>query len=192
MVNLPNWYAQAHPHEDWAETFAVWLRSSYNWGKRYKGWKALKKLQYVDELMQEIGHKTPRLRNKQTPYAISKMNYTLAEYYEDKVDRYGMETPEFFDFDLRKLFTEKTNNPRGMKASRYIRRIRRPLVDIVARWTGEYKYRINEAASEMIRRCDEMDLRLPDDNQDMLPEMSACLTMVVMNNLHNDGFHLSL
>ncbi|NOX42798.1 MAG: hypothetical protein GXP19_03565, partial [Gammaproteobacteria bacterium] len=35
--NLPHWYAQSHPHEDWAETFSVWLKPNSNWKKFYQG-----------------------------------------------------------------------------------------------------------------------------------------------------------
>ena len=52
--HLPNWYAQAHPDEDFAETFAVWLSAPpEEWRSRYHGWKALEKLEYVHALMQE-------------------------------------------------------------------------------------------------------------------------------------------
>ena len=54
VQHLPLWYAQSHPDEDFAETFAVWLTPRSNWRRRYAGWPALKKLEYVDELMAEI------------------------------------------------------------------------------------------------------------------------------------------
>ena len=59
VQHLRLWYAQSHPDEDFAETFAVWLTPRSNWRKRYEGWPALKKLQYVDELMAEIAGRNP-------------------------------------------------------------------------------------------------------------------------------------
>ena len=44
VQHLRLWYAQSHPDEDFAETFAVWLTPRANWRKRYAGWPALKKL----------------------------------------------------------------------------------------------------------------------------------------------------
>ena len=192
VINLPNWYAQAHPHEDWAETFAVWLTPNSNWRRRYAGWKALKKLEYVDRLMTEIKVKPPRLRNRRTYFPVDKMKMTLGEYYEDKVTRYGMDSPEFFDIDLRKLFDKAEDHPKAEKASRFIRRIKPQVINIVERWTGEYKYRINEVINDMIKRCDELDLCLADEVNNPISEMSACLTMLVMNKLHSGGFHISL
>ncbi len=61
VQHLRLWYAQSHPDEDFAETFAVWLSPRSNWRKRYAGWPALKKLEYVDELMAEIADEKPTL-----------------------------------------------------------------------------------------------------------------------------------
>ncbi len=54
VVHLDDWYAQSHPDEDFAETFAVWLTPGLDWRERYRGWKALAKLEYVDELMRSL------------------------------------------------------------------------------------------------------------------------------------------
>ena len=59
VINLANWYAQAHPVEDFAETFAIWLNPHIDWRGDYKDWPALEKLEYVDGLMREIAGKPP-------------------------------------------------------------------------------------------------------------------------------------
>ena len=191
VINLPGWYAQSHPHEDWAETFAVWLDPRSEWHRRYQRWQALKKLHYVDTLMQQLAGKAPLIRNKHTEYPVEKIKITLRQFYEEKRQRYGIDSPEFFDVDLRKLFADAQALPQSQKASRYLRTIARPTLDIVEKWTGEYKYRINEALKDMIKRCDELDLRADPDNPALLPNITACLTMLVMNKLHSGGFHLA-
>ena len=45
--HMAGWYAQKHPDEDFAETFAVWLTPRSNWRKRYRGWAALEKLRKI-------------------------------------------------------------------------------------------------------------------------------------------------
>lgn len=192
VMHLANWYAQSHPHEDWAETFAVWLKPGSDWRKRYRGWPALKKLEYVDGLMNEIRELRPRIRNTREQLPVSSMRITLREYYADKEARYGKDSPEFFDRDLRRLFSDAEEHQRNEKASRYIRRVRVGIIDIVSRWTSEYDYRINEVLKEMVDRCDELDLRVVRSEEEMKPEMAACLTMLVMNKLHSNGFHVSL
>ena len=54
VMHLDMWYAQSHPVEDFAETFAVWLRPRSRWRSQYREWPALRKLEYVQELMQEV------------------------------------------------------------------------------------------------------------------------------------------
>jgi hypothetical protein len=191
VINLPGWYAQAHPHEDWAETFAVWLEPRSDWKSRYHKWPAMKKLLYVDALMRELRDKKPLLRNKRTESPVHKLTITLREYYENKRERYGTNRVEFFDIDLTKLFVTADVHA-GEKASRYIRRVKKEVTDVVERWTGEYKYRINEVFKDMIKRCDEMDLRVGDNRDRMMPELTACITMLVMNKLHSGGFHITL
>ena len=66
VTHLDAWYAQAHPDEDFAETFAVWLDPESRWRERYDDWPALRKLEYMDELVGRYaltfvwsdGHKT--------------------------------------------------------------------------------------------------------------------------------------
>ena len=181
VLNLPNWYAQAHPHEDWAETFAVWLRPKSDWRRRYRNWPAIKKIEYVDQLMHEIRGKRPRLRNLREESPVEKLRITLREYYADKVTRYGYDRPQFFDRDLQKLFSNNPEYAPNEKASRYLRRNRDDILDVVERWTGEYKYRINETLKEMVRLCDKLGLRVTLEDQEMKPEMVAFLTMVVMH-----------
>ena len=62
VLHLPAWYAQAHPAEDFAETFAVWLTPRSQWRRRYRGWPALLKLEYIDELMVDLAGTKPRNR----------------------------------------------------------------------------------------------------------------------------------
>jgi hypothetical protein len=50
VQHLGDWYAQSHPTEDFAETFAVWLAPRSGWQRRYASWPALRKLRFVQQL----------------------------------------------------------------------------------------------------------------------------------------------
>src|SRR5215208_4785658 len=84
VQHLRLWYAQSHPDEDFAETFAVWLRPRSNWRTRYAGWPALKKLEYVDELMAEIATQRPLLTNRERLDPLSQLTESLADFYQKK------------------------------------------------------------------------------------------------------------
>jgi len=88
VVNLDYWYAQSHPGEDWAETFAVWLRPGSRWRSRYRSWPALRKLRYVDELVAEIGDRPPLTRTRDRVDALSALDRTLREHYRRKRSRW--------------------------------------------------------------------------------------------------------
>ena len=54
VQHLGEWYAQAHPCEDFAETFAVWLKPNSSWRRTYAQWPAFHKLEFVDELLENV------------------------------------------------------------------------------------------------------------------------------------------
>lgn len=79
--HLPMWYAQSHPDEDFAETFAVWLAPRGDWRRRYAGWPALRKLDYVDALMAELAGRRPPVTSRARVEPLSHNHRTLAEHY---------------------------------------------------------------------------------------------------------------
>ena len=97
VQHLRLWYAQSHPDEDFAETFAVWLRPRSNWRARYAGWPALKKLEYVDELMAEIATQRPLLTHRELVDPLSRLTETLAAHYKKKQAIYAFDTPKTYD-----------------------------------------------------------------------------------------------
>ncbi|MFO0679439.1 MAG: putative zinc-binding metallopeptidase, partial [Polyangiaceae bacterium] len=120
--HLPNWYAQAHPDEDFAETFAVWLgMPKAEWQLRYKGWKALEKLEYVDALMREASKKAPLVTGGPRPSNADKLRSTLSRYYAGRKRLWAEDTPDFYDSDLRRIFGESSGKT---VASQFLRRNR--------------------------------------------------------------------
>src|SRR5207244_9261551 len=81
VVHLDDWYAQSQSDEDFAETFAVWLTPGLDWRKQYAGWKALKKLEYVDELMRSLARPPPVHAPKYRIADYDWLNLTHQPYY---------------------------------------------------------------------------------------------------------------
>ena len=189
VLHLDSWYAQSHPDEDFAETFAVWLTPSSNWRERYKGWGALKKLELMDELVEEIRGKKPSNRSSRKVDPVSKLKGTLREFYEERISHYGLNYPDFYDRDLRRLFATKANGGTGVKASRFMRRHRKEVRRTVSFWTETYRYRINQVIGEMIQRADELELYLKDTEQDSLNNFKLLIAVRTMDFLHS-GQHL--
>ncbi len=153
VLHLDSWYAQSHPSEDYAETFAVWLQPGSRWRTRYKDWPALKKLLYVDELMAEIAGQKPLVHSRARVDSLSQLRKTLREHYNEKRTRYGTEHPAVYDRDLRRLFSDHPQYASRPSAAAFLRHRRRELREFVAHWTGEHQYTIDQVLQEMIARC---------------------------------------
>ncbi len=193
VLHLDSWYAQSHPDEDFAETFAVWLTPSSEWRQRYAGWKALPKLEYMDELMGSLRDRPAPVENLQeSGCAIERFARTLRQHYRNKRRHYGVDYPNFYDRDLRRLFSDAPEFMGHMTAARFISRIRRQVRRVVAGWTGIYQYTIDQVLEEMIGRCRELKLRLAVPEEQARQEFTVLLTVQAMNYLHSGGHRLFL
>ena len=158
--HLEGYYAQSHPEEDFAETFAIWLTPDLDWRNQYKGWKALEKLEYVDQLMQKLAGKPPLVYSKARISDAARLRSRLEVHYKRRRLLYAQEFPDFFDADLKKLFAEPVTAPNGERAATFLRRNNKLILNAVSTWTGEPKFTINRVLRALTERCSELDLRL--------------------------------
>lgn len=194
VVHLENWYAQAHPHEDFAETFAVCLNPASDWESRYARWPAaLEKLRYVDALVKKMGDRPPAVRGGRRTWAASRLTVTLERFYQRKMKAYRDEYPDFFDPDLRAIFNGTQDLPRReTSAARFLRRNRTTLGNTVSRWAGERKYIIDELVKKLATRCESNDLRLGKPEAQTNLEVAAYLATLVTRYLFTGRFKRSV
>jgi hypothetical protein len=183
VQHLRLWYAQSHPDEDFAETFAVWLRPRSNWRARYAGWPVLKKLEYVDELMGEIATQRPLLTRRERVEPLSQLTDTLAEHYRKKLALYAFDTPKTYDRDLRRLFSDDPRHHRSQAASTFIRHNRARIRELVSKWTGEYQLTLDAILDDMIVRCRELNLRAVGSERKLMMEFTVLLTAKTVHAL---------
>lgn len=182
VQHLDDWYAQCHPDEDFAETFALWLTPRSGWRRRYEGWPALGKLEYVDELMESLAGEKPKVTSKARPDRLSQQRKTLREFYAERQERHGVGFSDLYDRDLKKLFElpdpnlENGARP-GEPASRFLRRNRKQIRTLISRWTGEYQYTLDEVLTEMIGRCRELGLRAVERERELLLDFCIMLSV---------------
>jgi hypothetical protein len=177
VINLDNWYAQSHPVEDFAETFAVWLQPRSRWRNRYVGWPALRKLHYVDELMQELRGQRPQIRTRERVDPVASLGMTLRDYYRRKQGHYGQWDRAIYDRDLYRLFSDDAAYARRRLASSFLRERRRTLRRQVAAWTGQYAFLVDEVLKLMIARCRDLRLRLAFSERETGEGAAVLLTM---------------
>jgi hypothetical protein len=192
VIHLDMWYAQAHPAEDFAETFAVWMRPGSPWRQRYADWPALRKLKYVDELMGEIAGEAPAVSTRRQSRPLRELRHTLREHYAKKRAFYGTERPNFYENDLRRLFSDDRKYRRNPTAASFLRKFKPELRQMVARWTGEYRYTIEQVLNDIIARCQELRLRLVHPPERSKLDTIVLITVQTMNYLHAGNHRVAL
>jgi hypothetical protein len=187
--HILGWYAQKHPDEDFAETFAVWLTPGVDWRAEYAGWGALAKLEYVDKVLREVGTDQPEVPEPtEDDLPVSAMRYTVAEHYRDMDDPLPISDPRVFDGDLRTLFSRHADMPDKEPAGAFIRSHRREIVSRVAYWTGEPAAVVRKFVDLIADRADELGLAVRGREASTLIELTAFGTAVVMNYRYTDDF----
>jgi hypothetical protein len=188
VLHLPAWYAQAHPAEDFAETFSVWITTGARWKKRYQGWPALRKLEYVDSLMRELEGKLPVNSSRQTVAVLAEIETTLREHYDNKRRYYAFEWPPDYDRDLLRIFSSEPRHHSCTSAVSFLRRSRRELCHEVAEGTGVHEYAIDQMLVHMTNRCRELGLRVGLTPERAKQKVLVWLTAQTMNGIHT-GYH---
>jgi Putative zinc-binding metallo-peptidase len=192
VLHLDSWYAQSHPDEDFAETFAVWLTPDAQWRQRYHEWPALRKLDYMEQLMRSLAGRTPPVATTDMLDPLPALKRTLRQHYRKKRRTYIVDYPSFYDRDLRRLFSDSPECGPNMTAAQFLRRIRKPVRKMVGNWTGIYQYTIDQVFEDMIERCGQLNLRLKGPEDQARLEFTVLLTVQTMNYLHSGGHRVAL
>jgi hypothetical protein len=192
VQHLDHWYAQSHPDEDFAETFAVWLDPQSMWATQYAAWPAQRKLEYMDRLMRELAHRKPSLVSKRQVDPVSRLKKTLGEHYRKKREHYGLDHPDFYESDLSKLFSDAPQYAKNLSAARFVRRLRKEVRATVASFTDSYQYTIDQLLEGIIDRCRALNLRLMESEETTKIDFMVFLTVQTMNYLHSGRHRVAL
>ena len=192
VQHIDPWYAQSHPDEDFAETFAVWLTPDANWRQRYAGWPAVNKLEYMDTLMQSLRGRKPLVESADEVDPLRRLRRTLRQHYRRKRRHHGIDHPKFYDRELRRLFSDAPEFSGNMTAAQFLGKMRQPVRRLVASWTGIYQYTIDRVLEDMITRCRELKLRLAVPEEQARYEFTVLLTVQTMNYLHSGRHRVAL
>lgn len=181
VVHLQDYYAQAHPDEDFAETFAVWLTPASNWKQRYHGRGALRKLEYVNHLMREIAEKPPTVNAEPRHFhwSVARSRATLETYFKNKRREFARAYIGYYDPILNQLFPDPPG-PDTEKAHRFLSRHRRGIRSEVARWARIPKYAADDLIRRLSQRAREMDLRVRPEAGDLTMRVGICVTALAL------------
>ena len=188
VLNLDAWYAQAHPAEDFAETFAVWLKSGTQWRRQYAAWGAQRKLEYVQQIMAELAGRSPRLLGRRQVEPLGTLTRTVREHYRRKRAYYTIHWPASYERNLYRVFSAEPRHRLYPSAAQFLRHVRREICEIVARGTGVHHYTINHIVKHMIVRSRVLNLRLTIPEKEARELTVVALTMQLMQILRT-GYH---
>lgn len=160
VLHLGHWYAQSHPAEDFAETFAVWLPPRSRWRSQYAAWPALRKLEFVDVTMRELAGRRAVRTCRDVVEPLNLDTTTLREHYRRKCRRYEVDTATAYDRRLQRVFAPPTRADERMHASRFLREVQPQLRRLLIRRARMHPYLIDHVMRTAIQRSRQLDLRL--------------------------------
>ena len=186
--HLAGWYAQKHPDEDFAETFAVWLTPRSAWRKRYRGWGAMAKLRYMNRIARKLGNVDPVRRRGQTDITVDEMEATVAEFYQ----RVNGDIPlidRALDTDLRDIFAISKRRKSAKPAQEFLHAQRKAVVDKVAYWTGAQRPLIKKLIEVIEDRIGELGLFADSEREsEHLIQITVYVTALAMNYMARGKF----
>ncbi|MBS0417373.1 MAG: putative zinc-binding metallopeptidase [Proteobacteria bacterium] len=166
--HLGEWYAQAHPTEDFAETFAVWLKPNSNWRRSYATWPAFNKLSAVEELVASVRGKRAPVRNQIRIEPLEDNTRTLADHYRRRLARNDVFRRGLADEILKRIYDTERPRQGALRASSFMRANKNPLIDAVARELDMERYSIHQILRMLIERSESLKLFVRGNQRDAL------------------------
>jgi hypothetical protein len=193
--HLNGWYAQKHPDEDWAETFAVWMTPGVDWRAEYADWpEALAKLTYCDALLAALADREPLVTAVDLDEDVQELSYSIDQFYQG-LSANPILLPPGLDGALRTIFEdfashggERGNRPR-QPAGALIRRLEHELMANIYRWTGHFPERTQALLEHLAQRADHLQLVFsPDRQQEASVALTTFVTALAMNYVHRGTY----
>jgi hypothetical protein len=193
--HLPGWYAQKHPDEDWAETFAVWMTPGLDWRARYAAWPtALAKLEYCDRVVKEVRDLEPLVRSDELDEDVSELNDSVDDFYI-RTHAGGDELPAGLSGALVSIFEDlglpdpASSTAQRRPASALIRRLEPELVANVFRWTGHFPERTRPLLRRLAELADQLNQVYPVDREpEVIVAFTTLATALAMNHIHRGTY----
>jgi hypothetical protein len=166
VLHLEHWYAQSHPTEDFAETFAVWLRPKARWRADYTGWPALAKLEFVDRLMTELAGHPPTTRDRSVVAPLTDNRRTLREHYRRRAT-FSDGVPRYDEWLVR-VFTP---DPAGRSAEQLLTELKPRLMRALLAHSRVHPYTVHQVLRGVRRRARHLALGFTGPKRELVPRV---------------------
>jgi hypothetical protein len=190
--HLPGWYAQKHPDEDWAETFAVWMTPRLDWRAEYGAWPiASAKLAYCNRVMAALQDREPEVTSTEMEEDVAEIEYSLDHYYGKVAAGWG-DLPPGLDGALRAIFDDLAGSDGDLQlrpAADLIRRVEPELMANVFRWTGHFPERTRVLLRYLADRATQLGQGYPANREDSaIMALTTLVTGLAMNYVQRGSY----
>ena len=189
--HLPGWYAQKHPDEDFAESFAVWLTPKSEWRRRYRGWPCKRKLLLVDRLVRENANREPLVKRGRPDVTTDDMSMTVGEYFIKTAARTRAVFGSAFDHHLEDIFLRPgARRPGSRPAWKIVEEHEIALTNVIATWTGVRRPVVRELVHSIAADCRDRGFRgVRGKEKEYLVHLTAYSTALAINYLTRGKYH---
>ncbi|MBA2626550.1 MAG: putative zinc-binding metallopeptidase, partial [Gemmatimonadales bacterium] len=192
--HLPGWYAQKHPDEDWAETFAVWMTPGFDWRAEYGGWPiACAKLDYCTRVMTELADLDPVVTDDELDEDVGELEYSVEQFY-GSAGTDPADLPPGLDGALQAIFDDlddpdAADGPVLVPAADLSRRLETELMANVYRWTGHFPERTRPLVRHLTERATVLRLGYPKAREtSAIVALTTLVTALAMNHVHRGRY----
>jgi hypothetical protein len=192
VQHLGEWYAQSHPCEDFAETFAVWLKPNSSWRRTYAQWPAFHKLEFVDELLSKVRNANAPVRNRAVVEPLNDNKRTLADHYRRKLKRYSIYRRTVTDHLLERMFASERPNAHARRASTFLRAHSTALVSSAMRELDAERYSVEQILRMILERAEKLHLWVRGSRRDALKHTRWMLVYLTRLYAQGESPRLSL
>jgi hypothetical protein len=188
--HMEGWYAQKHPDEDFAETFAVWMTPRAQWRKRYKGWGAMKKLLYMERIGKKFSNVEPFVAHGTADITVEQMYVTVADFYDKAAEQQLSPGDLTLDSDMMDIFNASRRRKKGVRpAIEFLRENRKTITDKVTYWTGVQRPLLKKLIEAIEARVVELKLNVDiSSERQHLTELVTYTTALAMNYISRGKF----
>jgi hypothetical protein len=189
--HLPGWYAQKHPDEDFAETFAVWLTPGLDWRVRYAAWDVLPKLEYIDRIMKLVADATPVVDPSGATTDPNELAFTVADFYKLRAAADSAPVTQLeglVEEDLKEIFPASGV---GSDASSVLWDRRKVIMRQVSNYTGARLYVVKSILDHVAQKLRVLNLRVAPGTgkeSESLIGLTAMISALTMNFLRQGHF----